>query len=429
MRVTIEKLIYGGEGLAHHDGHTIFVPFVLPGEETEVETVEQKKKFIRGRAQKVLTASAERIAPVCRHFADCGGCHYQHIPYEAQLRYKTEILRETLGRIGRVSWEGPIPAHASPPWGYRNRAQWKVRPLTRTDAASNATPRLGIGYFCAGSTALCTVEECPILSPRLAETLAVLREVVASGEMPATLREVEAFADAADARILLNASFAGLHASAAVLVSKFRTSLPWLESVLLIDTTRDRMDLDGPGYLRTEVSGTCFRVGHMSFFQVNRFLVEELARAVADGDGGMLALDLFAGVGLFAAALAPKFERVIAVEANPASARDLVENLGPVSSHAEARETDVDAFLHSWKETPDLAVIDPPRAGMSPAALARLTKLAPPRIVYVSCDPSTLARDLAALAATGYSIEELHLFDLFPETFHIESLVRLTRRS
>jgi 23S rRNA (uracil1939-C5)-methyltransferase len=427
MRVTIEKLIYGGEGLAHHDGHTVFVPFVLPGEETEVETVEQKKKFIRGRAQKLLTASAERIAPACRHFSACGGCHYQHIPYDAQLRYKTQILRETLERIGRVKWEGPIAAHASPPWGYRNRAQWKVRPLAHADAARDAATRLGIGYFRAGSTALCAVEECPILSPRLAETLAALRRVIASGEMPATLREVEVFADSADARIILNGSFAGFHASAATLVSKFRRSLPWLESVLLIDTTSNRMDLDGPGYLHTEVCGTRFRVGHMSFFQVNRFLAEEMTRVVAEGDGGSLALDLFAGVGLFAAALAPKFKRVIAVEANPASARDLAESLAPMAN-TEAREADVDAFLSSCKVTPDLAVIDPPRAGMSPAALARLTKLAPPRIAYVSCDPSTLARDLAILTAADYAIEELHLFDLFPQTFHIESLVRLTRQ-
>jgi len=430
MVVTIEKLIYGGEGLAHHDGHTVFVPFVLPGEVAEVETIENKKKFIRGRARSLLAASPERATPPCRHFTECGGCHYQHIPYEAQLRYKTQILQEALGRIGRIAWDGPITVHASPPLGYRNRAQWKVRPVARGNGQQQGSGAIALGYFRAGSSALCAVEECPILSPRLEETMAALSAALAKGEFTAALREIEAFVDAGGKKVLLNASFAGFPVAADRLGAKFRDAVPWLESLLLIDTTRDRMELFGPGFLKYEAGGATYRVGHMSFFQVNRFLVEEMAATVAKeaAEGGRLALDLYSGVGLFTLPLAKSYERVISVEANPASARDLEENIRTNQSHADPQNASVEDFLLKWKETPDLAVLDPPRAGVEPGALARLAELAPARIIYVSCEPSTLARDLAALVREGYALEEVHLFDLFPETFHIESLVRLARR-
>jgi 23S rRNA (uracil1939-C5)-methyltransferase len=423
MLVTIEKLIYGGEGLAHHEGQTLFVPFVLPGEAVEFEPIERKKKFLRGRARRVVTPAPERLAPACRHFTDCGGCHYQHIPYEVQLRFKTEILRETLRRVGRIAWDGPITVHPSPPWGYRNRAQWKVRP------AASGNSALAIGYFRASSNAICAVEECPIISPRLAETLTALREALAKGQFPASLREIEAFVDASDSKLLLNASFANFSASPSSLAEIFRRIVPCLESLLLIDTSRDRMELDGPGFLRYEAAGTSYRVGHMSFFQVNRFLVEEMAQAVARAaqGGGKLALDLYAGVGLFTLPLARQFARVVAVEANPASVRDLMDNIASARGVVEACESDVEPLLRGWKDTPDFVVLDPPRPGAAPTALASLTKLAPPRIAYVSCDPSTLARDLAMLIASGYSLEEMNLFDLFPETFHIESFALLSR--
>src|SRR6202453_1704486 len=161
MDVTIEKLIYGGDGLAHHEGSTVFVPFVLPAERVAVSPVEQKKKFVRARVDNLLEPSPQRVLPPCRHFGVCGGCNYQHIPYEAQAQYKADILRETLRRIGRIDWTGEIKTHASPPWAYRNRAQWKIRPPLedRTD------PKLAIGYFRGNTTSLIEVHECDIISP------------------------------------------------------------------------------------------------------------------------------------------------------------------------------------------------------------------------------------------------------------------------
>lgn len=424
MDITIEKLIYGGDGLAHHDGSTIFVPYVLPAERISAAPLEQKKKFVRARVERMIEASPERAAPRCPHFGVCGGCHYQHIPAGAQLHYKVEILRETLRRIGGIEWQGEITAHASPPWGYRNRAQWKVRAL-ETDAAEE---RLAIGYFRASSTALCEVEDCAVLSPLLLKTLLALRGALAAGKLPRGLREIEAFSGANDSKLLLTATFAGLPSRAAEVAKTIREIVPETESVLLHDPGRERMELDGPGFVEYEAAGMAYRVGHFSFFQVNRFLCDELASVVTANEEGGLALDLFAGVGLFALPLAKRFSHVVAVESNPAASRDLEANARG-SGALEIRTADVEQFLGKYKGKPDLAVLDPPRAGLTPGAIAGLAKAAPARITYVSCEPPTFGRDLKALCAAGYTIKEVRLFDLFPQTFHMETVVKLHRRS
>ncbi len=431
MNVRIEKLVYGGEGLGHYEGSTVFVPYVLPGEVVAVRPTERKKKFVRGKPLHIVTPAPERVSAPCPHFAACGGCHYQHIPYEAQLKYKAEILRETLSRIGHVQWDGEIRAHPSPALGYRNRAQWKVR-----SAGDSSTPgaRSAVGYSRAGSSALLPVQECPILAPALAETLRALTSLGAAGRLPATLKEVEAFCDAGGQRLLVNASCSEFGAPPRKLAESLRAALPGVESLLLHEAQRDRFELDGPGYISYAAAGGRFRVGHLSFFQVNRFLVDELVRAVADGPSGGLALELFAGVGLFTLPLARQFGRVVAVESNEAALRDLQANLDSAGVTAEALALDVEKYLASCRESPDLVVLDPPRAGAGHAAIARLIALGPPRITYLSCDPATLARDLAALTGAPlfntapYAITEMRLFDIFPQTYHIESLVRLEKR-
>lgn len=423
--VRLEKLIYGGEALAHHDGATVFVPLGLAGELVHVEPVEQKKKFIRAQIAKVLVPSRNRIEPRCRHFGTCGGCHYQNLAYPEQVRAKAEILRETLGRIGRVKWDGPIATHAFAEFAYRNRAQWRIRRV-------NGAPR--IGYFQAGSIELCPAEECPILSPRLEETLHVLTELLAQGQLPASVDEIEAFVDGEDNRLLLNVSIAKLEAKGR-LPETLRDSLPELESLLFLQERGARMDLHGPGYLHYRVGEHDYRVGHLSFFQTHRSALETIISSVVGARRGQLALDFFAGVGLFSVPLARRFARVVAVESSPAAMRDLEFNLQQSGgASAAAKEATAEEFLQKWHERPEFVVLDPPRAGVHEAALQRLLKLAPPEIAYLSCDPATLARDLAALtgsdAAPGqYRIGDVQLFDIFPQTFHMEALVRLERRT
>lgn len=430
MDVKIEKLVYGGEGLGHAEGNTVFVPFVLPEETVCIDAVERKKKFVRGALNSIITPSAERIEPRCPHFYTCGGCHYQHIPPEAQLRYKEEILRDTLRRIGHIDWREPITLHASPPWGYRNRAQWKVRPAGRDEKQSGkAAGKLEIGYFRAGSVALVPVHECAVLSIRLENALKALRNAFLAGEFPSSIREVEAFADGADENLLLTVSFAGFPATLPHVADTLRAHIPNIASILFHDTSRERMELVGRGYLNYQAAGNSYRVGHMSFFQVNRFLIDEMVASVVGAEmEGEMALDLFCGVGLFTLPLTQRFRRVVGVESNPATVRDLELNLTANARRAEIRNAGVDEFLRKFTEPPQLVIMDPPRAGLTSESLSRLVRLRPERITYVSCEPSTLARDLAALSKSAYAVKEVHLFDLFPQTFHIETVVKLARR-
>jgi 23S rRNA (uracil1939-C5)-methyltransferase len=439
MRVKIEKLVYGGEGLAHAGDSAVFVPFVLPGEEVDIEALERKKKFIRGRLDRVLIPSPERIEPDCRHFGVCGGCNYQHIPCDRQLRYKEEILRETLRRLGRLDWNHPITLHPSPPWRYRNRAQWKIRSTAEKDGAFRKLPandaQLAIGYFRGGTSTLCPVETCPILSPELESALASLRKALEEGALPQALREVEAFADGESHQLLLNVTCASLGKGTNAIADELLARIPRSTSILVQDATGEHMQLHGPGFLQYNGLGRKFRVGHLSFFQVNRFLLEELAQTVAKVAGsGEMAFDLYAGVGLFAVCLAGHISRVLAVEADPAAARDLENNAAEAGEDITTKNSTAEAFLAGWAKkerasVPEAIVVDPPRSGLERQALVQLISFAAPRIVYVSCDPATLARDLAQLCSKIYKVEEIHLFDMFPQTYHMETLVRLERVS
>jgi len=428
LRISIEKLVYGGDGLAHADGNTVFVPYVLPGEEVRAATKSKRKKLVWAKLLEVTSASAKREGARCPHFQTCGGCHYQHISATEQVRLKKEILRETLSRLGGIQWSGAIHEHSAEPYGYRNRAQWAVR---------DANPR-AIGYFLPESSVIVPIDECPVLSPLLARTFGQLQELARSNRLPERALEIEAFADSADEKISLNVAFERFPRPAKELATAFREALPQLESLLLAEESKDRFELTGPGYLFQEAGGFRYRVSHLSFFQVNRFLVEDLLQAVIAGAKGETALDLYAGVGFFTLPLTRTFKRVVSVDANLAATRDLQVNAESTGLTIIAHSEHVEEFLRKTNEKPDFVVLDPPRSGLGAEAAAKLAELGAAEIVYLSCDPSTLARDLAVLtgskrsgdattASTRYEIVDMHLFDLFPQTYHIETLVRLRR--
>jgi 23S rRNA (uracil1939-C5)-methyltransferase len=429
LRLSIEKLIYGGDGLAHADGNTVFVPFVLPGEEVRANAKSRKKKLIWAELLEVTSPAKEREKAKCPHFQKCGGCHYQHIPAAEQLRLKKEILRETLSRLGGIAWEGTIVDHSAEPYGYRNRAQWAVR---------SGMPR-ALGYFLPESSVIVPIDECPVLSPRLAHTFAQLQEMARSGRLPEGIQEIEAFADSADEKIALNVAFEKFPKPAAELASAFQEALPEIESLLLLDQKKNRFELTGPGYLTHEAGGHKYRVSHLSFFQVNRFLIEDLLKTVTANAHGALALDLYSGVGFFTLPLAKTFQRVVSVDANLAATRDLYANAEIAGVTIVSHNEHAEEFLKKTDERADFVVLDPPRAGLGAEAAGKLTELGAKEIVYLSCDPSTLARDLAVLTSSPrkpkeitapsirYEITEMHAFDLFPQTFHIETLVRLRR--
>jgi 23S rRNA (uracil1939-C5)-methyltransferase len=429
LQLSIEKLVYGGDGLGHAEGNTVFVPYVLPGEEIRAEVTSHKKKLVWAKPLHILKADSARVKPVCPHFGTCGGCHFQHATYDAQVQFKIDILRETLSRMGGVNWTGQINPHTAEPLHYRNRAQWAV---------SNANPR-ALGYYLPESNVIVPIDRCDVLSPRLADTFARLQEITRSGSLPAEVLEIEAFVDSSDAKIALNVAFKEFRNPVPELTKLFHDTVPALLSLLLLDQKKNRFELSGPGYLIQEAAGYQFRVGHLSFFQVNRFLVEDLLRTIIASAKGNLALDLYAGVGFFALPLTKTFQRVVSVDANFSATRNLRENaetadMSIVSQHAQTEE-----FLKTATESPDFVVLDPPRAGLGQTSAQKLANLGPKEIAYLSCDPSTLARDLAILMQTPrkpaesapgahrYEITSVDFFDLFPQTYHIEALVRLRR--
>ncbi|PYT93155.1 MAG: 23S rRNA (uracil(1939)-C(5))-methyltransferase RlmD [Acidobacteria bacterium] len=429
LRLSIEKLVYGGDGLAHADGNTVFVPYVLPGEEVRAAAKSRQKKLLWAELLEVTSPAKERGKPRCPHFQKCGGCHYQHISAAEQLRLKKEILRETLTRLGGISWDGAIVEHAAEPYGYRNRAQWAVRA---------GMPR-ALGYFLPESSVILPIDECPVLSPLLAQTFLKLQDMTRLGTLPAGVEEIEAFADSRDEKIALNVAFDKFPKPAQELTSTFRSALPQIESLLLLDQKKNRFELSGPGYLTQEAGGYQYRVSHLSFFQVNRFLIEDLLKTVVANAQGELALDLYAGVGFFTLPLAKAFSSVVSVDANLAATRDLHANAETAGVAIVSHNEHAEEFLKKTKDHPEFVVLDPPRAGLGAQAAKGLAELGAKEIVYLSCDPSTLARDLAVLTNSArkpkeipaptnrYEITEMHLFDLFPQTFHIETLVRLRK--
>jgi 23S rRNA (uracil1939-C5)-methyltransferase len=296
-----------------------------------------------------------------------------------------------------------------------------------------------LGYFLPESSVIVPIDECPVLSPRLAQTFVRLQDMARSGTLPAGIQEIETFADSADEKIALNVAFEKFPKSAADLASAFREALPRIESLLLLDQKKERFELTGPGYLTHEAGGYKYRVGHLSFFQVNRFLIEDLLTTVTANAQGALALDLYSGVGFFTLPLAKAFQNVVSVDANLAATRDLYANAEAAGVSVTSHNEHAEEFLEKTQEKPDFVILDPPRAGLGAEAAEKLAELGAKEIVYLSCDPSTLARDLAVLTGSPrkpkeiagpsirYEITEMHLFDLFPQTFHIETFVRLRR--
>src|SRR5712691_11285084 len=354
LRVSIEKLVNGGDGLAHTEGNTVFVPYVLPGEEVRANAKSKKKKLVWAELLEVSSPAKERGKAKCSHFQKCGGCHYQHIPATEQLKLKKDILLETLSRLGGVTWDGAIVEHSAEPYGYRNRAQWAMR---------SGMPR-ALGYFLPESSVIVPIDECPVLSPRLAHTFAQLQNMARSATLPAGIREIEAFADSADEKIALNVAFEKFPKPAAELASIFREALPQIESLLLLDQKKNRFELTGPGFLLHEAGGHKYRVSHLSFFQVNRFLVEDLLKTVTADARGALALDLYSGVGFFTLPLAGTFAKVVSVDANLAATRDLHANAELAGVTITAHNEHAEEFLKKTHEKPDFVVLDPPRSGL-----------------------------------------------------------------
>lgn len=393
FEVEIEKLVYGGDGLARRDGQVIFTPYVLPCERAAVETVRQKPGMLWTRPADILQPAAERVVPPCPYFGRCGGCHYQHATYEYQLRAKRDILLEMLRRVGKIEAPVEIGIVSGEPWQYRNRTQFHM-------------DRGRIGYLEARSHALCPVETCPISSPKINEILKVLVEMVRDRRWPAFLRSIEVFTNETDVQINVK-----------------ETDRPVARR--FFEWCAERIPGMVSGVLDYTLDGLAFRVSSSSFFQVNRYLAPRLVEVALEGASGASALDLYAGVGLFSIPLARRFGEVVAVESGAGAVRDLRWNAEQAGVTLTAVQQDAEAYLAGLERAPEFVLLDPPRAGIGKEMVRRLCELKPRALVLVSCDPATLARDLAGLLGGGYVLRKVTFVDLFPQTYHLETVAAL----
>jgi len=420
FELTPQKLVYGGEALGHHQGRTVLVPRVLPGERVEVEEHRTAKGVVHAWPVRILSVAPERVEPPCPYFGRCGGCQYQHMDPQFQVTAKREILRETLRRIGKIDWSGDILVHVANPWNCRNQAELKVRRLPDGSVA--------LGFFEAESHRLFPLDACLILSPRLNSLLAELRGRDWSPRL-AICQEIEMLADDRDERVAITLRGVTNAVEGESIAQDMLARLAGVVGVAVKSAGEFRTF--GSPRLDYEVGEFRYGVSPGSFFQASRFLIPDLVNAVVAEQRGRLALDLFAGVGLFTLPLARRFSAVIAVESEARAAADLAANARTHSfDHVRAVVQTAYDFLRRFAQTePDLVVLDPPRAGVGVQSLKLLVPLQPTRIQYVSCSPPTLARDLAYLTGHGYELRSVDLFDFFPQTFHIEALARLDRRA
>ena len=391
-------MAYGGQAIGHHEGRVVFVEGGIPGEEVWA-SVRPRGDYLAGRVEEVIVASPHRVAPPCPYVGACGGCQWQHIAYSHQLELKQHILAEQLRRIGKFNDPPVPPTVPSEPWAYRNHARFSLDREGR------------LGFVGPGGRRPVAIDRCLIMDEAINRTLAVLQE---------------------HHETLTRRAGAALSKSKGSRLHQVAVRYGVATGELLINPDLSRRDVplaSGQSLYHESLLGHRFQVSAASFFQVNTPQAETLVRLVTERlalTGRETVVDAYAGVGTFAALLAGRAARVIAIEESAAAIQDARVNLEGLGN-VELIAGKVERVLPLLEEPVDAVILDPPRPGCHAAVLEAIIERAPRRVVYVSCDPATLARDLAVLRDGGYALREALPVDLFPQTYHIEAVVTLDR--
>ncbi|MCZ2127697.1 MAG: class I SAM-dependent RNA methyltransferase [Anaerolineales bacterium] len=403
FEITLEKLTYGGDCMGRlPDGRAVFVPFGLPDEVVKIKLTQEKQNFARGKIVEIISPSPKRVAPKCKHFAQCGGCHYQHLPYETQLLVKADIVRDQLRRIGKVENPPVQPTVASPSeWNYRNHIQFHL-----TDDGK-------LGFFRADGDGVLPIEECHLPEASIDNFWRDLQF-----ESRINLERVSLRCGADDDLTL-------------VLESK-SPETPELEieaDVSVVHLYENHpVIIAGQDHTFVKIFGKEFKVSADSFFQVNTKMAEKMVeRLIAQlpiARQPAALLDLYCGVGLFSKFFADKYQKIIGIESSSSACEDFVFNLNEFENIDlyEGAAEDILPALAPQLIQPLHVILDPPRAGLDKRVLDSILQIKPQVVAYVSCDPSTLARDAARLVRGGYVLRSVAPFDLFPHTYHVESI-------
>jgi 23S rRNA (uracil1939-C5)-methyltransferase len=442
VRLTIDRLAYGGRGVGRADGFVVFVPFVAPGDEVRARIARTHRRFAEADLLDVTAPSPERVAPPCPYFGRCGGCAWQHLDYPAQLAAKASIVRESLERIAGLAGLPYRPILGAPPdeiFGYRNKMEFAFAP----DA---------IGLHLRGHfDRVLDVEACLLPSPAANAVLRAARAFAAARDVPrydgrtrtGLLRHLVIREGAATGEIMVGFitapgpfPLAQTAADAVIRAAPQTRSVIWAQTESLSDAVRiDRAEvLRGRPYIEERLGGVTYRIGLETFFQTNTAQAERMcaiALDLADARPDDVVVDVYCGVGTFALLLAPRVRRVYGVEVAAASieaARENAARAGIPNAEffaGDARRTLPDVLARAGR--PDLVVLDPPRAGAGGKVMRRIGRAAPRRVLYVSCNPTTLAPDLGEVLPFGYKVRAVQPIDLFPQTYHVETLVLLEK--
>jgi len=386
VTVQLDDIAFEGGALAHDGPRIVFAEYGIPGETVSVELLRSRAGVAMGRVVAVLKSSPDRVDAPCPYFGACGGCQWQHITYPRQLTFKEHIVREQLRRIGRFINPPVSPAVAAEnPWGYRNHLRF------------TAKRRGEVGFVQRGSHRFLRVDHCLIADDHVNDALPGLQGKC-GGMHQLTFR-------------------VGVNTDEMLVHPDLKAIEPSIES--------------GQRFYHEEILGRRFRISGASFFQTNTAQTERLVGLVRDGlDLGEneTLVDAYAGVGTFAVILAPLVHRVVAIEESAAAVDDAMVNIAGMPN-IQYYKGKVEELLPQISEPADVLILDPPRQGCDAKALEAVIQMAPNRIAYVSCDPSTLARDLRILVDGGFELREVTPVDMFPQTYHIECVATLRRSS
>jgi 23S rRNA (uracil1939-C5)-methyltransferase len=399
FELEVERLVYGGDAMGRlPDGRAVFFPFALPGEKVSIQLTEEKKRFARAELLDVFQPSPSRIEPRCPHFGICGGCHYQHMSYEQQIETKTDILREQFARIAGISDSPLLPIHKSTPhWNYRNRLQFHLSGHGK------------VSFVAIDGRSLMEVEACYLPQPEIDEVWPGL-----DFEPGLEIDRVE-LVQGTDGEVLL------ILEAGPVEIPEFVLDIP-ISAVHLVSS--GSVVLAGDDHVIMQVKDRDFLVSAGSFFQVNPFLTADMVNTVLedlDPASTDRVMDVYCGVGLFSAFLAPHVRSLSGIEFSPYATQDFAYNLDEFSN-VTLYEGEAEEVLPQVDEHIDKIIVDPPRSGLGRKVVDTILQLNPHLISYVSCDPATLARDTARLHRGGYSLEKITPFDLFPHSYHIETI-------
>jgi len=396
-------MAHGGEALGRHEGKVIFVPYALPGEEVVVEVVQDKGRYARARLLEVVRSSPDRVEPRCPHFGTCGGCQWQHVAYEAQLRFKEQILHDQLERIGGISKPPLKPSlGARDAWFYRNHVQFHLNEEGH------------LGFLTLRGWEVVAIEVCYIMHPLIEEVFRAL--------------------DLAFPQLKRVSIKVGTRTGQKLLILEMEEDvIPALEvdeplSCVEFLSDGTLLTLVGDSHIVEEVGGRCFRISAASFFQVNTAQLEQLIEVVRGylaPEGHEVLLDAYCGVGTFGLSLAREVGQVIGVEESDSALADARFNAQDAEK-VEFMGGRVEDILLDLVRA-DVVILDPPRQGCGREAITHLVRLAPAKIIYVSCDPATLARDIKRLREGGYHLVEAQPVDMFPQTYHVEAVALLER--